>query len=184
LYTGGGGVGVEKEYAKRVQGMGPVEIRVLWERVKAREPLADWPPGRALEFMLLRAFQLERARVVWPYVNDTEQLDGAIHTDGLACIVETKDHAESIGFAAVAKLALQLQRRPGAAVGLLFSSSQVSLSVAEAVRVHPIRNILLWKGSDIDLALQHGMRAALRIKWRRAVERGELSYWLRKEDFS
>ncbi|QSQ23454.1 hypothetical protein JY651_00250 [Pyxidicoccus parkwayensis] len=177
-------MGVEEEYARRVQGMGPAEIRVLWEQVKARKVPEAWPPGRALEFLLLRAFQLERARVVWPYVNDHEQIDGAIHSDGLACIVETKDHADSIGFEPIAKLTLQLQRRPGAAVGLLFSSSKLSLSVIEAVKVHPIRNVLLWRGSDIDMAFQHGMRASLRIKWRRAVELGDLSYELQKEDFA
>ncbi|MFP2910845.1 hypothetical protein ACLESD_38585 [Pyxidicoccus sp. 3LFB2] len=177
-------MGAEEKYARRVQGMGRVELRALWRQIKAREELEDWPPGRALEFMMLRAFQLERARVVWPYVNATEQIDGAIHTDGLACIVETKDHAESVGFDAISKLALQLQRRPGASIGLLFSTSEYSLSVIETVRIHPIRNVLLWQGSDIDLALEYGMRAALRIKWRRAVEQARLSYRLQKEDFS
>ncbi len=176
-------MGAEEKYARRVQGMGRVELRALWKRIKARKDLEDWPPGRALEFMMLRAFQFEGARVVWPYVNTTEQIDGAIHADGLACIVETKDHSDSIGFEAIAKLALQLQRRPGAAMGLLFSTSEFSLPVIEAVRVHPLRNVLLWQGSDIDLALEHGMRAALRIKWRKAVEQASLGYWLRKEDF-
>lgn len=164
--------------------MGQTELRALWRRIKARKGMGDWPPGRALEFMILRAFQLERARVVWPYVNATEQIDGAIHTDGLACIVETKDHSESISFEAIAKLALQLQRRPGAALGLIFSTSEFSLSVIKTVSVHPIRNILLWQGSDIDLALKHGMRAALRIKWRKAVETASPGHWLQKEDFS
>jgi hypothetical protein len=121
---------------------------------------------------------------VWPYFNEIEQIDGAVYADGLSCIIETKDHADSIGFEPVAKLALQLQRRPGAAVGLLFSSSKLSMSVLEAVKVHPLRNLLLWQGADIDLAFQHGLRAALRIKWRMAVERGDLSYELEKEDFA
>lgn len=164
--------------------MGQSDLRALWRRIKAREPLDDWPPGRALEFVVLRAFQLERARVVWPYVNANEQIDGAIHTDGLACIVETKDHASAIGFEAIAKLALQVQRRPGAALGLIFSTSEFSLPVIEAVSVHPIRNVLLWQGSDLDLALRHGMRAALRIKWREAVEKASLGHWLQEEDFS
>ena len=48
---------------------------------------------------------------------------------------------------------------------------------------HPLRNLLLWRKSDVDLALRSGMRAALGIKWRKAVEDAVMDYELEEEDF-
>ncbi|MFP2928729.1 hypothetical protein ACLESO_26740 [Pyxidicoccus sp. 3LG] len=115
--------------------------------------------------------------------NVGEQIDGAIYTDGLACLVETKDQTDSTGFEAIAKLTLQLQRRPASTLGLLFSTSEFTTPLLEAVRFHPVRNVLLWKRTDIDLAMEHGMRVALWLKWTRAVEQAQLAHWLRKDDF-
>jgi hypothetical protein len=176
-------VGVEEEYARRVQGMGQAELLAFWGRVKQRERIEGWAPGRAFEFLLLRAFQLEGARVVWPYLSAFEQIDGGIYVDGLACLVEAKDHAEPIGFDAIARLALRMQRRPPPAVGLLFSTSGFTWPALKAVTAHPIRNVLLWNDTDIALALNHGVRSALRRKWRAAVESGALDQPLHKEDF-
>ncbi|WP_205525454.1 restriction endonuclease [Pyxidicoccus trucidator] len=162
--------------------MGQAELLAFWGRVKRRERIEGWAPGRAFEFLMLRAFQLEGARVVWPYSSDLEQIDGGIYIDGLACLVEAKDHAEPIGFDAIAKLALRMQRRPASAVGLLFSTSGFTWPALKAVAVHPIRNVLLWSDTDIGLALNQGVRAALRRKWRGAVEAGVVDQPLSKED--
>ena len=176
-------MGVEEEYARRVQGMGQAELLAFWGRVKQRERIEGWAPGRAFEFLLLRAFQLEGARVVWPYASPLEQIDGGIYVDGLACLVEAKDHAEPIGFDAIARLALRMQRRPPPAVGMLFSTSGFTWPALKAVAAHPIRNVVLWNDTDISLSLNHGMRSALRRKWRAAVEAGVLNQPLHKEDF-
>lgn len=163
--------------------MGRDELLAFWARVRQRERLKEWAPGRAFEFLMLRAFQLEGARVVWPYSSPLEQIDGGLYVDGLACLVEAKDHAEPIGFDAIARLAVRMQRRPAAAVGLLFSTSGFTWPALQSVMAHPIRNVLLWNQTDISLALNHGVRLALRCKWRGAVETGAPHQPLRKEDF-
>ncbi len=47
----------------------------------------------------------------------------------------------------------------------------------------PLRNLLLWAESDVDLALRRGMRTALGIKWRKAVEEAVMDHTLVEEDF-
>ena len=58
----------------------------------------DWDSGKAFEYLILRAFELEGASVQYPYrisMQDeiVEQIDGAIHADGISAIVESKDLA-------------------------------------------------------------------------------------------
>ncbi|MCP3145111.1 restriction endonuclease [Pyxidicoccus xibeiensis] len=176
-------MGVEEGYARRVQEMGQAELLALWGRVRRRERIEGGAPGRAFEFLLLRAFQLEGAKVVWPYASVIEQIDGGVYVDGLSCLVEAKDHAEPIGFEAIARLSVRMQRRPSPALGLLFSTSGFTWPALKAVAAHPLRNVLLWRDTDIAMALEHGMRASLRRKWRVAVEVGTLDHPLAKEDF-
>jgi hypothetical protein len=37
----------------------------MWEVLCSRDDLPGWLPGRALEYLVLRAFQLEGAEVTW-----------------------------------------------------------------------------------------------------------------------
>lgn len=76
-----------------------------------------------------------------------------------------------------------LDRRPPATAGLLFSASGFTVPAVHEAQVQPVRNVLLWAMSDVDLALRRGMRAALSIKWRKAVEEAEMDYELEGEDF-
>jgi len=71
---------------------------------------------------------LEGFDVTYPYsvrVGGTivEQIDGAIYTDGLSCLVECKDQDSNIAIDPVAKLRNQLLRRPAGAVGVVFSTT-------------------------------------------------------------
>ena len=103
--------------------------------------MEGWEPGKAFEYLILRAFELEGAVVTWPYVirlspsetgGDTEQIDGAVYVDGLACIVEAKDTANTTRIEPIAKMRNQLLRRPSSSVGLI--------SAAEASRQRPSRS--------------------------------------------
>lgn len=51
-----------------------------------------WEPGKALEYFVLRAFQLEEAQVTFPYC------------DGLACLTECKDTAYRANIEPIAKM--------------------------------------------------------------------------------
>jgi hypothetical protein len=76
-----------------------------------------WDEGKALEYLVLRAFQLDGAEVAWPYtvkVKDriVEQIDGVMYVDSLACLIECKDTSQEVNIEAIAKLRNQLLRRP------------------------------------------------------------------------
>lgn len=75
----------------------------MWQVLRSADNLTGWPPGKALEYLVLRAFQLGGAEVTWPYEVRrrnvvVEQVDGAVYVDGLTCLIEAKDHAEPMDF--------------------------------------------------------------------------------------
>lgn len=174
-------VGIEEEYASRVKAMGWSRLRAFHERlVEGR--VEGWEPGKAFEYLVLRAFELEGATVTWPYViqlsapesaGETEQIDGAIYSDGLACIVEAKDTVKSMSVDPIAKVRNQLLRRPASTVGLIFSRGGFSRSALSLVRFAAPQTILLWTGDEVAHALKYReFREGLQGKYRLAVEQG------------
>lgn len=175
-------MGREREYVERIRVLDRLGLLRLCDWIQAGRPIEGWDEGRAFEYLILRAFELEGAQVVWPYfVSKSEQIDGALHVDGLSCLVESKDQARPLGFGPIARLKARLDRRPPAAMGLLFSvNGFTGPAVQEAMR-HPTRNVLLWRPPDLTHGLLHGMRAALQTKWRKAVENAVPDFELGKE---
>lgn len=97
-------------------------LRTLWDNIENRST-PEWDAGRAFEYLVLRAFQLDGARVKWPYSvtlfdEEVEQIDGAVHCLGLSCLVESKDFTDkTVDITPIAKLRNQLLRRPAGTVG-------------------------------------------------------------------
>jgi Restriction endonuclease len=126
----------------------------------------------------MRAFQIEGAEVRWPYSVDLggeeiEQIDGAVYSDGLSCIIECKDQTERASIEPIAKLRNQLLRRPGAAVGLVFSKSGFTEPAVTLARFVAPQTILLWYGAEINFALATSqMRLSLTAKYRHCIEAG------------
>jgi hypothetical protein len=54
-------------YLERVLSLDGEGVYRTWQVVRRRGNLVGWPPGKALEYLILRAFQLEGADVTWPY---------------------------------------------------------------------------------------------------------------------
>src|SRR3954467_2820051 len=101
-------------------------VRQLWSEVQAGTDV--WDPGKAFEYLILRAFDLDGAVVEWPYSarlqrETVEQIDGVVLVHGLTCLVESKSTAEAVNIEPIAKLRNQLLRRHSAAIGILFSRS-------------------------------------------------------------
>lgn len=141
--------------------------------------MEGWPPGRLLEHLVLRAFELEGARVSWPYEVwlDTyrlEQLDGAVHFDGLSCLVECKDwHHKRVDVVPIIKLKSRLMRRPRSALGAVFCMEGFSEEALATARLLPPANVLLWRGEETDRALRRRLlREGMTRKLRHAVEYG------------
>lgn len=174
------------DYVRRVRQEDWAGLRRLWREIEAGRA-AGWPPGRALEHLVLRAFELGGASVVWPYhvrVGDevVEQIDGAVHVHGLSCIVECKDTAGPLNVDAVAKLRNQLLGRPAGAVGLLFSRGGFTPATALLGRFVAPQVILLWDGNDIAYHLEHeDFATGLVQRHRHSIEHGMMKYEIARE---
>jgi hypothetical protein len=151
------------------------ELRQLWSDIRNRRA-TGWPPGRALEYLVIRAFELDGARVrpafgVGIQGAPIEQLDGAVYAAGLSCIVECKDRRAPLNAEPVAKMRSQLLRRPAGTVGLLFSRSGYHDSATALARYSAHEPILLWYADEITHMLEHENPCRLlQRKYRLCVE--------------
>ncbi len=166
------------EYQRRVLALGHEELVALWSGLRVGVMPVEWPPGVLLEYLILRAFQLEGAEVTWPYRVYRkgvllEQIDGVVYFDGVSCLVECKDVTRPVETIAIVKLKSQILRRPRTTLGALFCTGEVSEAAFTLVEMLPPPDVLLWEGAEIDLALR-GQRLleGMRMKLRHAVETG------------
>ncbi|MFP2930856.1 restriction endonuclease [Pyxidicoccus sp. 3LG] len=171
-------VGRRAVYRERVRALDSAGFHRMWQVVHERDNLVGWPSGKALEYLLLRAFQLEGAEVTWPYEVRKdgallEQIDGAVYFDGLSCLIEARDWQASLDFLVIAQMKARLLRRPRMTLGAVFATgtfTEASVQMAEFV---PPPDVLLWNGDEISWAIEHGtLREGMRRKLRYAVENG------------
>ncbi|ABA23861.1 hypothetical protein Ava_4262 [Trichormus variabilis ATCC 29413] len=148
----------DTEYQARIITYGWDDLRILWLEIKTKSTSNFWDEGKALEYLVLRAFQLDGAEVAWPYtvkIQDTivEQIDGVVYTDGLACLVECKDTAKEVNIEPIAKLRNQLLRRPATAIGSVFSRSGFTEAAVTLTGFVAPQAVLLWGGEEIEYSL-------------------------------
>lgn len=55
------------EYQARIITYNWDDLRILWSEIKTKSTSTFWDEGKALEYLVLRAFQLDGAEVAWPY---------------------------------------------------------------------------------------------------------------------
>jgi len=176
-------------YEKQISQYDQDGLLNLWQAIEARDT-PGWASGKALEYLVLRAFQLEGAEVRWPYsvridAGEMEQIDGVVYSDGFACLIECKDEAKEVNVDPIAKLRNQLLRRPGAAIGIIFSRSGFTESAVTLAKFVSPQTILLWPGDEIDYALRKKyMRKGLVAKFRYCIEYGFPDYDIKGEDVS
>jgi hypothetical protein len=171
----------ETDYRTKIKAYEHGDLLALWQHIQAGNT-PDWDSGKAFEYLILRAFELEGAEVRYPYRiqregEEIEQLDGIIYSDNLACLVESK-HFQTIptNFEPIAKLRNQLLRRPAATIGMVFSFSGFTAPALLLAEFVAPQTILLWNGNEISFALERQIfRASLIKKYRYAIEHG-MSY--------
>jgi hypothetical protein len=174
---------------RMIRSLGWEGLRALWDNIENRST-PGWDSGKAFEYLVIRAFQLDGARVRWPYSvklfdEEVEQIDGAVHCLGLSCLVESKDFAEGIkvNIAPIAKIRNQLLRRPAGVVGLVFSRTGFTLPARNLSCFSSPQAILLWNGEEIKYALDNEIiRELLMLKYRIYVEDGLPDYNVRERD--
>ena len=166
------------EYQRRVLALGHAELLELWQGLREGIAPPDWPAGALLEYLLLRAFQLEGAEVTWPYRvyrNGVllEQIDGVVYFDGVSCLVECKDMTRPVDTVAIVKLKSQLLRRPRTTIGALLCTGELSGAASSLMDMLPPPDVLLWEGEELEQALrEHRLLEGMRRKLRHAVEMG------------
>jgi len=116
--------------------------------------------------------------VRWPYDTQidgevVEQIDGAVAVSGLHCLIECKDESKPLAIAPLAKMRNQLQRRPPATVGLIFSTSGYTNPAQILASYLGSQTILLWHPEEIELAVnKRRIVPLLEAKYRACVETG------------
>lgn len=152
-------------------------VRVI-EDILAGKKIRGWPPGLAFEHAILRAFELEGAEVTWPFRVEldgltVEQIDGAVHTEHLSCLIESKSWLVPANIAPVNRLRAQLTRRPPGTFGVVFAANGFTESAKTLIRHLAPTQVLTWEGAELKAAIAAGaMIKGLIKKHRHAVEHG------------
>lgn len=165
-------------------------LRDLWAAIQAGEP-PGWEGGEALEYLVIRAFELdpgEPATVRYPYEaslfgEKVEEIDGAVHLPGLSCLVESKDWGKNVAIGPIVKMRSQLLRRPAGTIGLMFSKKDFTIPAKYLAHFTMPQAVLLWSGFDLQIALGEGRICEfLRLKHRVCCEDGIPDYDLRERN--
>lgn len=146
-------------YKLTARGLGWDALRSLWQQIKG-EATPDWDDGKALEYLVVRAFELSGLRVEYPYDvppggKPIEQIDGIAFLDHLPFLIECKDR-DPVDVEAIAKLRNQLARRPPTTMGCVFISGVYTLPALILADFALPYQITLWSGADIEAALEAG----------------------------
>ncbi len=170
------------EYKSYISKLSYSEVIGLWEMVKADSyDKSFWNNGRILEYLILRAFELEKCSVTYPYtVKEAgvviEQIDGCIFTPSLSILIECKLYKSNspLSVEPISKLRNQLVRRPSSVVGALFSTSGFTEPALIISKFLAPQTILLWPMRDIDFCFKNqcftrGMNAL----YKNSVENGK-----------
>ena len=152
----------------------------IWEAIKAGQPIAGWPPGKAFEYLVVRAFDIEGARVLWPFevvypqkFGTMEQVDGVVYLGERPFLLESKNLSEPMAVEAVARLRMRLESRPPGTMGVLFSVQKFTLPTEIFTQFVTPVNVLLWERKALDVALADAsMVGTLRAKLEYAIEHG------------
>jgi hypothetical protein len=129
--------------------------------------------------LVLRTFQLDGARVRWPYTvrlegEEVEEIDGAVHVAGLSFLFESKDlGTDRVAIGPIAKMRSQLLRRPSGIIGVVFSRTGFTEPARLLAQFTAPQSILLWSGIEVEYALQQEQILELLVlKYRRCIEEG------------
>lgn len=165
------------DYVTRIRTLGWEGLRGLWAQISAgRTP--GWPAGTALEYLVLRAFELNGAHVRWPFTVEmadepVEQIDGAVYIANFAFLLEVKDSGAAVDIGVLAKMRNQLARRPASTLGVVISRSGFTGPAMTLAGFFAPQTVLLVEGDDVARALRdEDIVSVVMAKYRDCVERG------------
>lgn len=150
----------EKEYEREVSRLDWAGILKEWRaKQEGHINAIKWAPGKALEYLVLRAFDLERNRrsdvqdVKYPFHKNTEgkqeqQIDGYIRTLRCCFLEECKDKKYKTKESDLSQLYTRVSCRPDTVVGLFFSMGGYTPSAIKSNENQC--HIILWDREDIE----------------------------------
>ncbi|VVD71769.1 hypothetical protein PIN31115_00639 [Pandoraea iniqua] len=176
----------DTQYIDRVSRYDWTDITQLWHCVMTCAT-PGWDPGKALEYLVLKGFELSGAEVRWPYrvtvlgAKNAEQIDGLVYLSGINAMIECKDlsdirkrRKQRIDFTPIAKLRSQLARRPSDLIGCIFTSGDYTDAAVTMVNFTKPQTILCWTGQEIEACIQRQDFAHLmRTKYEECLEYGK-----------
>lgn len=169
-----------KDLQREAEKWSHQDLLSLWKQIKAGTRIPGFADGKAFEYLVIRAFQIEKTEARWPFqvtypqrFGVMEQIDGVVHLPQRAFLIESKDLSEPAAIESVAKLRFRLESRPPSTMGVLFSVRDFTLPTEVFTQFASPLNVLLWGSSDLDIALaSKSMTEGLRQKLEFATEYG------------
>jgi hypothetical protein len=167
---------MDLEYVGWIKAMGWTELCGLWENVSSGTT-PGWGDGKALEHLVVRAFELGGLEVEYPYHvppegNPLEQIDGIIYLPHHTYLLECKDE-KATDIAAIAKLRNQLMRRPDTTLGCVFTRDHFTTAAVIVADFATPQRILLWSRGDIEGGLSNqNFAGVLQDKYRQLCKYG------------
>lgn len=188
-----------EEYELEIRKMDRFTLYQLWkDHTEKKFDESFWKKGKVLEYVVLRAFELEKdGCVTYPYDvyaskdaeynKPIEQIDGAVHVDELYALIECKDYTgEKINIEPLAKMRNQLARRHSSIFGVFFSATEYTSPAEILVGYMAPQLIILWTKQDIEFCLKNGcFISCMKEKYKKAVENCEYNYafWMEHTEF-
>ncbi len=169
----------ETKYQQKIAAFKDWEsLRDFWQKIQERQT-PEWASGKALEYLILRAFELDGAKVRYPFevrIDEeiVEQIDGVVYCDSLSCLIECKDYsADKVNFEPIAKIRNQLLRRPSSTIASIFSLNGFTEPATILANYVAPQTVLLWESYELDYVLQkENICVSLLNKFRKCVEEG------------
>jgi hypothetical protein len=171
---------------RRIRKLDWAGLRSLWLSIVVGST-PGWKAGKALEHLVLRAFEIDGADITWPYSvqiggAEVEQIDGVVYGAGFTCLLECKDSKDPVNIEPIAKLRNQLLRRPTSILGAVVSRNGFTEPAQTLAQFLAPQTILLFEGGEIEYLLQQErMVEPLLRKYRYCVEHGLPNYDNRAE---
>ena len=101
----------DSKYIRMAKNLNWNSLRKLWDDIRHDNTSPDWDPGKAFEHFVLRALELSRLTVKYPfnvplYGQTVEpRSTGCVFLDNIPFLIECKDK-DSVDISAIAKLHL------------------------------------------------------------------------------
>jgi hypothetical protein len=176
------------EYIGWIRAMEWPELWGLWENITSGNT-PGWGDGKALEHLVVRAFELGGLEMEYPYHvppggNPLEQIDGIIYLPHHVYLLECKDE-RATDIEAIAKLRNQLMRRPDTTLGCVFTRENFTEPAVVVADFATPQRILLWSKGDIEGGLKNrNFAVMLQDKYRRLCKYGltdHSKYYIERE---